>query len=182
MTPNPALIERRTPGLVLTRTCQGDLDDFLRFYSDPQVTATLGGVRTAEWVADYLQKQIAHWDEHGFGLWTARETLTGRFAGRGGLRHATIEGRVEVEVTYGLMSEFWGRGLATELAQESVRAAFTELPLTGLVCFTLPTNFASQKVMEKAGFRYEREFVYADLPHRLYRLTSTAWRGLTGLD
>lgn len=171
-----ALHELRTPRLLLTRVCADDLDDFARFYADPEVTATLGGARTADWVAAYLGKQMAHWDEHGFGFWTLRDPLTGQFVGRGGLRHATIEGQVEIEVGYGLMREFWGMGLATELARECLRVGFAELHRPDLVCFTLTTNGASRRVMEKAGFRYEREVVYAELPHVLFRLTAAGWQ------
>ena len=163
----PAKLE--THRLLLTRVCPDDLDDLVRMYADLQVTATLGGVRTAEWVAEYLKRQMAHWEAHGFGYWTVRDRLTGKFAGRGGVRHAMIEGRPEIEVGYGLTTEFWGRGYATELAIESVRVGFADLRLSDLVCFTLTTNVASRRVMEKAGFRYERDMVYADLPHLLYR-------------
>jgi RimJ/RimL family protein N-acetyltransferase len=48
-----------------------------------------------------------------------------------------------------------------------------------LVCFTLTTNHASQRVMEKVGFRYERDVLHAGLPHVLYRLSASAWRGMT---
>jgi RimJ/RimL family protein N-acetyltransferase len=166
----------RTPRLLLTRIGPADLADLARMYADPRVTATLGGVRSADQTATYLAAQTAHWDAHGFGLWAARDPATGAFVGRGGLRHATVEGRPEVEVAYGLMSEFWGRGLATELARESVRVGFTDLQLPDLACFTLTTNAASRRVMEKAGFRYERDVVYADLPHVFFRLTRAAWQ------
>ena len=87
------------------------------------------------------------------------EPGTGRFIGRGGLQRLPVDGREQIEVGYGLMSEFWGQGLATELAAESVRVAFEVLQLPELVCFTLPTNLASRRIMEKVGFRYERDFV-----------------------
>ena len=106
----------------------------------------------------------------------ARDAATSRFVGRGGLRHTVVEGKPDVEVAYGLMPEFWGRGLATELARESVRVGFVDLQLADLVSFTLPTNRASQRVMEKAGFRYERDVIHADLPHVFYRLTEQQWR------
>ena len=38
------------------------------------------------------------------------------------------------------------------------------------VSFTLPDNVASRRVMEKLGFRFERDTPYAGLPHVLYRL------------
>jgi [ribosomal protein S5]-alanine N-acetyltransferase len=165
----------RTARLHLTRIQPADLDDYIRMYADPRVMATLGGLRTAEWTANYLGVQIAHWDKHGFGLWTLRDIATGEFAGRGGLRHATVNGKAEIELAYGFLPAFWGRGLATEFARESLRVAFTELKLPELTCFTLPTNLASKRVMEKVGFRYERDIVHFDLPHVLYRLTAAEW-------
>jgi RimJ/RimL family protein N-acetyltransferase len=156
----------------------GDEDDLARFSRNPQVMATLGGLRTREQNREYLQQQLAHWEQHGFGYWTAYDLRSGQFAGRGGLRHALVEGRDEVEVGYGLLPKFWGRGMATELARLSVRVGFTELNRADLVAFTLPTNMGSRRVMEKAGFRYERAIVHANLDHVLYRLTAPMWQML----
>ena len=64
---------------------------------------------------------------------------------------------------------------ATELAAESVATAFTDLQLPELVCFTLTTNRASQRVMRKVGFRFEREFIWKSQPHLLHRLISADW-------
>ena len=165
-----------TARLRLTRIQPADLDDYIRMYADPRVMATLGGVRTPEWVATYLDTQIAHRWQHGFGFWTLRDVATGQFAGRGGLRHATVNGKPEIELGYGFVLECWGRGLATEFTRESLRVAFEELKLAELTCFTLPTNLASKRVMEKVGFRYEGDIVHFDLPHVLYRLTAAEWR------
>ncbi len=170
---NP-LDEIRTPRLLLTRMRADDFEDLARMYRDLQVMATLGGVRSAAQTAHYLEKQLAHWEQHGFGWWAARQPLTGRFIGRGGLRIETVDGRAEVEVGYGFIAEFWGHGLATELARESVRVGFAELHRPDLVSFTLPTNDASRRVMIKAGFWYERDIVHANLPHVLYRQTANA--------
>jgi [ribosomal protein S5]-alanine N-acetyltransferase len=43
--------------------------------------------------------------------------------------------------------------------------------------WTLSVNLASQRVMEKLGFRYERDFDFAGLGHRFYRLATGDWRG-----
>jgi RimJ/RimL family protein N-acetyltransferase len=40
----------------------------------------------------------------------------GRFLGRAGIRHLIIEGKTEIELAYSFLSEYWGRGLATEIA------------------------------------------------------------------
>jgi ribosomal-protein-alanine N-acetyltransferase len=169
------LDDLQTAGLRLTRIHADDLDDLVHLDSDPQVMATLGGIRSADETAEFLGRQLTHWTAYGFGWWLMRERLTGRFVGRGGLRHVTVNGRGEIEVGYALLPEFWGRGLATELTRESVRVAFVELHAPDLVAFTLPTNRASRRVMEKAGFHYEGDIVHADLPHVLYRLTAITW-------
>ena len=165
----------QTPRLLLRRMSADDLDELTRMHLDPRVMATMGGLRTPAQTKDWLDRQMGHWEGCGFGLWMAHERETGQFAGRGGLHHIDIDGRDEIEVGYCFRSEFWGRGLATELAQASVRAAFTVLNVPELVCFTLPTNRGSQRVMQKAGFRYERDIVYKDLPHVFYRLRRDDW-------
>jgi [ribosomal protein S5]-alanine N-acetyltransferase len=69
-----------------------------------------------------------------------------------------------------LMSEHWGQGLATEMSRSIVTLAFDQLGLSDVVCFTLTTNLASRRVMEKTGFTYERDVIHANLPHVLYHL------------
>ena len=168
------LEEIRTDRLLLRRLSPADLDDLLVMHQDPRVMATLGGMRTPEETKSYLAVRMEEWDRNGFGWWSIRMLDTGKFAGRGGLRRLQVKGRDEVEVGYGFLAEFWGRGLATELAREAVRIGFHELRLPGLVSVTLPTNLASRRVMEKAGFRYERDIIHANLPHVLYRQMAIA--------
>ena len=83
------------------------------------------------------------------------------------LMFAMEDRKNRIEVGYGLVRAVWGQGLATELARESVHVGFALLHRPELVSFTLPTNAASRRVMEKAGFHYERDIIHADLPHVL---------------
>jgi len=159
----------RTARLHLRRVERGDFDELHAMHTNAEVMATLGGVRSRTETQRVLDMLVAHWDHHGFGYWMAYDLATAAFAGRGGLRRILLDGRAEVEVGYAIMPQFGGNGLATELATESVRIAFDVLGLRELVCFTLPTNRASQRVMQKAGFRYAGDTVWADRPHVLYR-------------
>jgi RimJ/RimL family protein N-acetyltransferase len=145
--------------------------------SDPDVMATLGGVRSENESWEQLRSGLEHWERYGFGPWVFHARETGEALGGAALRHVEIEGRDEVEVGYGLVPDFWGQGLAAELARESVRVGFEVLGLPDLVSFTLPTNSRSRRVMEKAGFRYERDVEHAGLPHVLYRLRREGWVG-----
>jgi RimJ/RimL family protein N-acetyltransferase len=156
--------------LSLSRITDADFPELLAMHQDPRVMATLGGLRPLEELQKRHQRNLDHWRQHGFGWWVARHLADGRFVGRGGLRHVLIDGKEEMEVGYGLVAEFWGQGLATELAAASVRVGFEVLKLPELVSFTLPTNKKSRRVMEKVGFQYEKDVEWAELPHVLYRL------------
>ena len=174
------LTRLRTARLVLTRIGTDDFADLCRMHRDPDVMATLGGVRSDELSADILQQLMAHWEEHGFGYWMVRDPESGAFMGRGGLRRVVVGGGQEVEVGYALMKEYWGRGIATELARECARIGFEQLGREDIVAFTLPNNYKSRSVMQRVGFLYERDVIWAGMPHVLYRLPIEIWRGDAG--
>jgi ribosomal-protein-alanine N-acetyltransferase len=172
---DPRIAPIETARLRLDRPSWADLPSYVRMNADPVVMATLKGVRSAGESEAIFARLIEHWDSFGFGWYTVRDRPSGRFVGRGGLRHVVIAGLDEVEIGYGFLPQCWGRGLATELASRCARVGFEALGLRSLVCFTLPTNLASRRVMEKVGFRFECETEYAELPHVLYRLTAEDW-------
>ena len=160
-------------------------------HRDPRVMATLGGPRDAAKTRRFLRRNLGQWTRRGYGIWMFHAHGDGAFGdgafgdgafgdgafvGRAGLRHLKIDGVREIELAYALRAETWGRGLATEMAEAILEIAFRDLALADLVCFTQPTNPASRRVMEKVGFRYERDFVYAGLPHRLCRQSAGQWR------
>ena len=110
-----------------------------------------------------------HWERHGFGLWLLRDRATGELAGRGGLQYTDAIGGYAVEAAWAIVPERWGQGLGTELALASVDVALHSLGFDELIAITLPDNVASRRVMDKAGFGFDREIVHAGLAHVLYR-------------
>jgi RimJ/RimL family protein N-acetyltransferase len=174
--PVPMIDRIMTLHLVAERIGAQHLGDLARMYRDERVMATLGGTRSEEESERILRQSVEHWDRHGFGLWVLTDRQDGRFVGRAGLRHVHVGGADEVELAYALMAESWGRGLAAEASEAILALALGEGRLPEVVCFTLPTNLRSRRVMEKLGFRYEREIEHAGLPHLLYRLDARSWR------
>lgn len=139
---------------------------------DPRVYRTLWPWATAPTRADArasLVDKRDHWERHGFGLWLLRDRATGLMVGRGGLQYTDAIGGFAVEAAWTIVPERWGQGLATELAVASVGVAFDVLDLNEVIAITLPDNHASRRVMEKAGFRYDREIEHVGLTHVLYR-------------
>jgi len=137
---------------------------------DEAFMALLGGVRDTAGTVAYLEMNVKHWADHGFGMWMLRDAASSTIVGRAILRHLDVEGADEVEVGYGFLPEYWGRGLATEIAQACVRIGFEQLGLSSLVAITTPLNLASQRVMTKAGLAYERNIIHAGVPHVLFRI------------
>jgi ribosomal-protein-alanine N-acetyltransferase len=137
--------------------------------SDAEYMALLGGTRDMAETLAYMARNLQHWADHGFGLWILRDAADGRVAGRCVLRHLDVEGTDEVELGYGFHKEYWGRGLATEVAKTLLQLGLNELRLPSLVAITRPANLGSQRVLIKTGLIYEREVSYDGVPHVLYR-------------
>jgi ribosomal-protein-alanine N-acetyltransferase len=163
-----------TERMAAVRISESDFAELRRMDCDVRVMATLGGIRSEAQTSEFLLKAIQHWHRYRYGIWIFRERDGQRFLGRAGLRHVELEGTCEVELLYAVMAEFWGKGFATEMARAIVKLGFECLGLESVVAFTLPANFASRRVMEKAGFSYERESTWAATPHVLYRLKNPA--------
>ena len=131
--------------------------------------ALLGGVRDTAGGVAYLEQNVKHWTDYGFGLWMLRDAPSGEMIGRAILRHLDVEGVDEVELGYGFMPDYWGKGLATEIARELVRIGRDELGLRSLVAITTAPNLASQHVMLKIGMIHERDIIHAGISHLLFR-------------
>jgi RimJ/RimL family protein N-acetyltransferase len=143
-----------------------------RIAADPRVGATMGGVRTAEQVAEQLASAAEGWEREGFGYWMFFDSTTGEPVARGGLGRAEFDGQPEVEVGWTVVPERWGQGLATELGAAALAVA-SDLGLDDIVAFTLPHNAPSRRVMEKLGFTYDKTAPYKQFgDHVLYRRRS----------
>ncbi len=159
-----------TPRLLAERLRPEHYADLLRMHQDPVQMALLGGVRDEAQTRDYLEKNLAHWEAHGFGVWILRDRASALVAGRALLRHVVLEGVDDVEVGYSLDPACWGRGLATEIAAACLEHARNDLRLTTVVALTTAPNTRSRRVLEKVGMSLERELLVEGKPHLLYRV------------
>src|SRR5688500_4620160 len=164
----PAQIE--TPRMLGERIGPRHHALLLSLLGDPRVGATLGGTATADDVTAYIGREVARWSADGMGYWMFRSRATGEGVARGGLSRTHVGGVDEIEIGWAVMPEHWGQGYATELGAAAIDVASGVFGAPSVVAYTLPHNLGSRRVMEKLGFSYEREVVYAGLPHVLYRL------------
>lgn len=150
------------------------MDDFTELcvmHKDPRVMEMLGGIRSDAETRRYVADNVDHWGRYGFGVWALRDH-EGRFAGRAGLRHLDVGGIDEVELLYSFTSDFWGRGMATEIAQALLDIGFGKFGMPDIIAYTLVEHHASRHVMEKVGFQFECEREFKEVPCVFYRIRS----------
>lgn len=94
------------------------------------------------------------------GCWAAHLAEGDEFIGWFHLRPDKITPE-EMELGYRLKRSAWGRGLATEGSRALIEKGFGKWGCAKISARTLVGNVASQRVMEKAGLRFEEEFVYS---------------------
>ena len=145
-------------GLTMKPLQLSDLDSLTAIWADPEVTKFLpsrGVAIPREKVEKTLASFVEHWQKLGYGIWKIVEDETDKMVGYCGLRY--LEELNEVELLYGLAKEYWGKGIATKAAKASVSYGFDEANLDRIIALALPENEASKKVIEKTGFKYEKQ-------------------------
>ena len=153
--------------------------DIHRLHTDPKVMKTLSADAkplSEEATREHMRQSAQHWKQLGFGLWAFRRTADGQFIGRGGLKVYQIVCKNVIGLAYAVLSDYWSQGFATEMGHAALEVGFDRLGFPEIASWTLPINLASQRVMEKLGFRYERDFEFAGLGHRMYRVGADEWK------
>lgn len=171
--------ELRTERLVLRQWGDADRDPWAALCADPRVMEHFPAPLTRAQADDFVDRQSAHLDERGWGLWAVEVPDVAPFIGFVGLAEPGFDADFTpcVEVGWRLAAEHWGHGYAPEAARAALAFAFDDLGLDDVVSFTFVGNRNSRRVMEKIGMTFEREFDHPRLAgdrverHALYRIT-----------
>lgn len=117
------------------------------------------------------RRHIAVHDRHrrrvGCGPWLVTEKAGDRVVGWGGLYEDPLDRRWGIEVAYSFARSAWGKGYAGELVAYSLKVARDELKLDEVVAFSHADNLGSRRVLEKAGFTFDR--VITEMDRNFYR-------------
>jgi RimJ/RimL family protein N-acetyltransferase len=164
-----------TERLTLRPMTAGDLDDLLAIFGDPGVmaafeSAPLDRDATGRW----LERNLAHQRDHGYGLFAVCPKGSGRLIGDCGLEWLELAGEQVAELGYDLRRDRWNRGFATEAACAVRDWAFGTLGLPKLVSLVRVGNAASARVAEKAGMTKVAELEREGRPYSCYSISSSA--------
>ena len=149
----------------------GDLDDLLGIFGDPVVMAAFREEPLdREQVRRWLERNLDHQREHGFGLFAVCLKADGRLIGDCGLELMEVSGEQVAELGYDFRRDCWNRGYATEAACAVRDFAFGTLRLPRLVSLIQPGNPASERVAQKVGLRRNGQIQRGDRTYLRYEL------------
>jgi [ribosomal protein S5]-alanine N-acetyltransferase len=116
----------------------------------------------------YIEGQLAHWDEYGFGHWALEKNdLT--LIGWCGLQF--LSDTDETEVAYCLGKAHWGMGFATEAASASLEFGLNSIGRKEIIGLTHVDNKASQYVLQKIGLVFIDQKRYFGMECFRFRIT-----------
>jgi RimJ/RimL family protein N-acetyltransferase len=177
----------RTDRLLLREWRPTDLEPFAALNADPEVAAFLGGPLTRAESDALVDRIMAGWRAHGFGLWAIERIEDGAFLGFTGLSVPTWAPEPTPEIGWRFGRHAWGRGYATEAAREAMRFAFEVLALNVIVSYAAAANVRSRRVMARLGMHRDDDtpfdFLHPRLPdghplreHVTCRLSRAEWQ------
>jgi len=160
------LAHRLTDRLAWRPVQQDDLSHLVAIFSQPAVVAHRPDPtpETQDDCRRRLELELDHWRIHGFGRWALE--YAGKVIGFGGLGFR--DSFAGLNLSYHLHPGYWRRGLAGEFAQAAVEIALYDLQAPQVIGLVRPVNQASQRVLEKAGLRFQRPITYGGHPGLLY--------------
>lgn len=146
-----------TDGVVRLRPLgPGDLDFYTALRGLPEAIATSVPpvAPTPDEVRQRCGRAEAHWLAGSRADLVITDAATGVPAGEIGLFYQEpVTG--QAMIGYSMLPAFRGRGFATRAAQLVTLWAFAETDIARIIAGALPTNVASHRVLEKAGFHRE---------------------------
>ena len=146
-----------TERLVLQELCADDAGFILQLVNEPAWLRFIGdkGIKTLEAARDYIQKGPREmYARLGFGLWLVKLKEGNVPIGICGLiKRESLE---DIDIGFAFLPAYWRRGYAFESASATMAYGIKRFGLKRIVAIMAPGNHASDRLLEKLGFRFER--------------------------
>lgn len=183
----PPPIEFDTKRLAFRAWASRHRAPFAEMNADPDVMRFFPALASPEQSNAMVDGWLSQFAERGWSNWAVELRSTGEFIGFIGLSvpRRQLPFSPCVEVGWRLKRSAWGRGYATEGAQQCLRVAFERLDLMEIVSFTSVTNLPSIAVMQRIGMHNAHaDFEHPAVPqghhlrpHCLYKIDKAQWCG-----
>ncbi|MDJ1505039.1 GNAT family N-acetyltransferase [Xanthocytophaga agilis] len=161
-----------TERLQLREMCEEDWTNVFQMNTSPEVMRLIGDGKIKTEIEERTGFTRILQNYHtgtGLGIWAVVKRNNNLFIGAAGI--TPLAETNEFQIGYRLQEHYWGQGYATEIAKGLVEYSFLQLHLDRIAATTNRNNYASIRVLEKAGFRLEKTIMSANWPMNYFVLT-----------
>jgi RimJ/RimL family protein N-acetyltransferase len=159
-----------TKRLILETIEQERFEDLAELLSNTKVHKFFPNTLNKQESEEFLNKVQKRQNEDGVSFWAVIRKIDMKFLGICGLLKQNIDDKDEIEVGYRINDEFWGNGYGTEAAEGCINYAKNKLGLSSVISLILKENKQSIRVAEKNGLILEKESMFHDKIHQVYRI------------
>ena len=175
-------IHLETDRFLLRDIEESDVEGIFDLDSDPEVHTYLGTppIKTRDEALDIIRYIRNQYESNGIGRWAIIEKTTADFVGWTGLKYEQ-ELRSEFayyDIGYRLRRKYWGQGIASVTAIESLRYGFEQMKLEEICGAAEIEHQVSNHILQKIGLKFTEQFVFEGIPANFYRITRSEWMNL----
>ena len=146
-----------TERLFLRKFNLKDADFLIKLMNDKDWIRNIGdrGVHSIRHAEEYIRTRfLKSYDENGFGFYVIALKDSGQLIGTAGL--VNREGLEHVDIGYGMLPEYRGKGYAFEATKAVYDYGYSELGLNKIIAIVNPDNQGSINLLKKLGLRFEK--------------------------
>ena len=114
------------------------------------------------------RNQVYYKRNPGLGVWTAIEKENNNFAGWFALKH--LGKSEDIEIAYCIVKEYRQKGFATNMAKTIIDYGFKQQNLVKILGLVKEENFASKKILEKIGMKFDEKKFYNEAEILFYSI------------
>ncbi len=145
-----------TDRLTLREMRRSDARDMFEYSKNPDTSKYLlwDVHKSLDFTKEFIEYVISKYKSGEYTDWAVIYKENSKMIGTVGFTKIDEENRV-AEIGYVLNPEYWGRGIATEVASVAIRFAFETLNMHRVEAKFMFGNDASLAVMKKLGMKFE---------------------------
>ncbi|OXM87734.1 GNAT family N-acetyltransferase [Paenibacillus rigui] len=147
-----------TERLLLREYTEADLPVALSMFTSEMTMRFWPKPFDEDQVKGWIERNLHHYREWGFGRWVVTLKDCGRMIGDCGIVKAVINGKTENDLGYIIDHAYWEQGYGYEAAKACLEYGFEVAKLDRLVANMAYDHTASRRVAEKLGMTLETEF------------------------
>ncbi|MBE9169952.1 GNAT family N-acetyltransferase [Pleurocapsales cyanobacterium LEGE 06147] len=150
-------LEIITERMQLSPVTEADTDELHQLWTQPEIRKYLWDDRIIEasQTQQIVTQSISAFSDREYGLWLARLLNTKPLIGFCG--YWPFFEPPQIQLIYGLSPQYWGRGLATEMARAAIDYGFQEWGFKVICASTDVPNKASIAVIKRLGMTYQKQ-------------------------